>query len=93
MREGTLIIPAATPAEAVIFFNQSNPMLEAQGNRAMIRRYCLSDVLTTALIYGRYAEHRGWWNAEQGQRFEGSVQDGLVAHANAYWQRYRAAWV
>ncbi|WP_053958018.1 3'-5' exonuclease [Sulfobacillus thermosulfidooxidans] len=65
---------------------------EAAGQRAAIRQYCVSDVLTTALIYGRYAAHRGWWTADQYHGFVASVDTWLAQQPEAYWQRYAQTW-
>lgn len=58
---------------------------------AEIRTYCETDVLTTALIWARYAEHRGWWDATQFTTFEQSVAAWLDAHTEG-WQAFKAAW-
>ena len=64
-----------------------------QENRtAEIRTYYETDVLTTALIWARYAEHRGWWDATQFTTFEQSVLAWLEARTDAKWQTFQAAW-
>ncbi len=62
------------------------------GKLSAIRQYCESDVLTTTLIYGRYAVRRGWWDAEQGSRFEASVEAYLADSKEAHYRRFLDAW-
>ncbi|MCL8207265.1 MAG: 3'-5' exonuclease [Actinomycetia bacterium] len=62
------------------------------GDLAAIRAYCERDVLTTALIYGRYAAHRGWFTPDQAVTFEQSVARWLDAATAPHWQAFRAAW-
>ncbi len=62
------------------------------GELEAIRTYCTSDVLTTALVYGRYALHRGWWDETQMTTFEESVAAWLDAQDGPTWTAFRTAW-
>jgi predicted PolB exonuclease-like 3'-5' exonuclease len=62
------------------------------GEVSTIRSYCETDVLTTALIYGRYAEHRGWWAADQVLTFERSVAEWLIEQTTPVWVEFRNRW-
>ena len=62
------------------------------GDLATIRRYCMTDVLTTALIYSRYAEHRGWWSADQVTTFESSVEAWLATQDHPIWAEFDRHW-
>ncbi|AEJ40941.1 putative 3'-5' exonuclease [Sulfobacillus acidophilus TPY] len=66
--------------------------LYQSGDLATIRRYCMTDVLTTALIYSRYAEHRGWCSADQVTTFEQSVVAWLEAQDDPIWARFLDQW-
>lgn len=66
--------------------------LFAAGQLDAIRTYCETDVLTTALIYGRYAAHRGWWDGTQCTTFEDSVAALLDTRSGTHWDAFRAAW-
>lgn len=66
--------------------------LYEDGELSAIRQYCESDVLTTALIYGRYALHRGWWDPDQGPRFEASIQAFLADSQKPHHRRFLEAW-
>lgn len=57
-----------------------------------IRAYCETDVLTTTLIFARYAHHRGWLDADRAAALDASVQRFLAARGEGHWQRFRAAW-
>ncbi|MCL4495091.1 MAG: 3'-5' exonuclease [Firmicutes bacterium] len=59
---------------------------------ADIRTYCETDVLTTALVWARYAEHRGWWDATQCTTFEQSVLAWLEVQTDPVWNAFRAGW-
>jgi predicted PolB exonuclease-like 3'-5' exonuclease len=64
-----------------------------QGERDRIRAYCTADVLTTTLIFGAYAYHRGWWDAAHRERLVASARAFLEAHRDdPIWTAYRAAW-
>lgn len=62
------------------------------GDLAAIRTYCTADVLTTALVFGRYAYHRGWWGPEQMTTWENSVAAWLDAQTDPVWVRFQAQW-
>lgn len=64
----------------------------ASGQQEAIRRYCESDVLTTSLIFGRYATHRGWWSADHWITFEQSVADWLADQTDPVWIQFRQQW-
>ena len=66
--------------------------LYAAGDLATIRAYCETDVLTTALIYSRYALHRGWWSDEQFATFEHSVAAFLDTVSGTQWDQFRSVW-
>jgi predicted PolB exonuclease-like 3'-5' exonuclease len=57
-----------------------------------IRQYCEEDVLTTALVYARYAEHRGWWDETAATTFANSVAAFLRSAPGSHWERFRS-WV
>lgn len=62
------------------------------GRLDVIRSYCEADVLTTALIYGRYAEHRGWFSEAQAASFAASVRRFLDGVSGEQWDAFRK-WV
>ncbi|CAB1129879.1 Polysaccharide biosynthesis protein WlaX [Candidatus Hydrogenisulfobacillus filiaventi] len=62
------------------------------GDVAGIRAYCELDVLTTTLIYARYAFHRGWYDAERAARCEASVRAFLAGREEPHWVRFRQRW-
>ncbi len=66
--------------------------LYAEGDLPTIRAYCETDVLTTALIYSRYALHRGWWSDEQFTTFEHSVAAFLDTVSGTQWDQFRSVW-
>ncbi|MDA8205162.1 MAG: 3'-5' exonuclease [Thermaerobacter sp.] len=66
--------------------------LYAAGDLKTIRAYCETDVLTTALVYSRYAIHRGWWDEAQLHSFELSLAALLDASSDAQWQAFRDQW-
>ncbi|AEJ38599.1 hypothetical protein TPY_0397 [Sulfobacillus acidophilus TPY] len=57
-----------------------------------IRHYCLHDVLTTTLVFGAYAFHRGWWKPEQYREFQQSVRRFLRETDEDHWRPFREAW-
>jgi len=63
-----------------------------QGALETVRHYCETDVLTTSLVFGRYALHRGWWDLDHHQHFEQSLQrfleDSAIAEHQAFLQRW-----
>ena len=79
------------PGKCGLDGSQVWPLYQA-GDLHTIRTYCETDVLTTALIYGRYAEHRGWWNTTQFTTFEQSVRAWLDIQTDARWQAFQATW-
>ncbi|WP_053958290.1 3'-5' exonuclease [Sulfobacillus thermosulfidooxidans] len=62
------------------------------GEIEAIREYCTADVLTTALVFGRYAYHRGWWTADHITTWENSVAAWLDAQSAPLWDRFRDQW-
>lgn len=58
-----------------------------------IREYCVHDVMTTVLIFGEYAWHRGWMNQTQRDNFRTSVDRLLLESNEPHWARYRANWM
>lgn len=66
--------------------------LYAAGDVATIRSYCETDVLTTAMVYARYALHRGWWDRTQYDTFEASAATLLDAATGPQWEAFRSAW-
>ena len=62
------------------------------GDLFRIRRYCECDVLTTALVYGRYAVHRGFWEEAQGPEFEASMEAFLAGSSEPHHRRFLDAW-
>jgi hypothetical protein len=66
--------------------------LYAAGDVATIRSYCETDVLTTAMVYARYALHRGWWDRTQFDTFENSAAAFLDTVTGSQWEAFRTAW-
>ncbi|POB10113.1 3'-5' exonuclease [Sulfobacillus sp. hq2] len=66
--------------------------LYQSGQLDAIRTYCESDVLTTTLVYARYAEHRGWWTDTHMATFESSVAAWLDSQSGPTWDEWRARW-
>lgn len=60
------------------------------GDLARIRQDCPRDVLITALVYGRDATHRGWWDPAQADRFAASVRVWLAAQPDPDWAAFAA---
>lgn len=56
-----------------------------------IREYCARDVLTTSLIFGHYAYHRGWWKDSMWKTFLESVERFLRDDEAGHWASYRQA--
>lgn len=61
------------------------------GDEDHIRRYCCTDVLTTAWVFARLAPTRGWWTPTQAATFEASARAWLAQHSAAPWPAFRAA--
>jgi predicted PolB exonuclease-like 3'-5' exonuclease len=57
-----------------------------------IRRYVVRDALVTALHFGRYAAHRGWWEEAQAQRLEEGARRSLAEHGHPEWEGFARAW-
>lgn len=66
--------------------------LHEEGKIKDIRAYCELDVLTTSLIFARYAAHRGWFDEEQQGTFYHSVRQFLDQHADPHWQKFLSSW-
>jgi len=66
--------------------------LYRQGRLDLIRAYCETDVLTTALIFARYAHHRGWFGDGERQNFERSVEAFLQERQEPHWRQFGAVW-
>ncbi len=66
-------------------------VLYAAGSFDRIHAYCQHDVLTTAWVYRRMAVSRGWWTADQAERFDTSAADFLAAQAGSHWDVFREA--
>ncbi len=66
--------------------------LYRQGRLDLIRAYCETDVLTTALIFARYAHHRGWFGDGERQNFDQSVEAFLQARQEPHWRQFGAVW-
>lgn len=63
-----------------------------EGDHEAIRAYCMHDVLTTTLIFGRYAHHRGWMDEAVWQTFANSVYQFLDESADNQWTVFREQW-
>ncbi|CAB1129589.1 3'-5' exonuclease [Candidatus Hydrogenisulfobacillus filiaventi] len=62
---------------------------EAAGDRDRIRAYCETDVLATAVIWARYAWHRGWWGEDQCVTFAASVREFVSSAPGPHWDPWR----
>ncbi len=67
--------------------------LVSEGQMDSVRHYCETDVLTTSLIFGRYARHRGWWDADHHQDFERSVEHFLEESPISEHQTFLSRWL
>lgn len=66
--------------------------LYESGNIEAIRSYCETDVLTTALIFAAYAEHREWMDADQVTTFDQSVEDFFADRPESHWKKFQDRW-
>lgn len=57
-----------------------------------IRAYCAHDVMTTALIFGFYAFHRGWMREEQRDLLFESARTLVRESPEPHWRHYHDAW-
>ncbi len=79
------------PGKIGVDGSQVLPLYQA-GQLEAIRTYCESDVLTTAMVYARYAEHRGWWDDTHVATFESSVATWLDTQSGPTWDEWRKRW-
>ncbi len=63
-----------------------------QGQIGRIRQYCCHDVLTTTLIFMRYAFHRGWLDADGMETLRDSAWKWVSQDNTGVWQPFRQAW-
>jgi len=68
------------PGKLTTHGNEVSTLYQA-GDLATIHAYCQHDVLTTAWVYARIAEHRGWWTSEMRHQFEISAQAWVLQAA------------
>ena len=66
--------------------------LVAKGDLDTVRHYCETDVLTTSLVFGRYALHRGWWDLAHHRDFEQSVERFLEGSPIVEHQAFLKRW-
>ncbi len=66
--------------------------LYAEGAIDRIREYCMRDVMTTTVIFGQFAHHRGWLADDAWTTFQASIQQFLTEHADSHWTEYARQW-
>lgn len=66
--------------------------LYCAGRLDRIRNYCETDVLSTSVIFARYALMRGLFEPRQAEAFEESVETLLARTEEDHLRAYREAW-
>jgi predicted PolB exonuclease-like 3'-5' exonuclease len=67
--------------------------LWAEGRIDAIRTYCETDVLTTTLVFGHWARHRGWFDEDRLGRLHDSARAFVeTRRADSHWRRFWEEW-